>query len=134
VDPSGLVMITLGGSFKVPLVGGANFSAGVSYTDGKWDVGVIVTSDIPGLAAGHMLGRAAVELGVQTGDFCSNDKAKQENFQAGWKAVGLSLQRDKSGVSGVGVSLGPQLGAQASGQQSATLSVRNNLIPFLKGL
>jgi RHS repeat-associated protein len=134
VDPSGLVMVTLGGSFKVPFVGGANFSVGVSYTDGKWDAGVIVTSDIPGLGAGRMLGRAAVELGVQKGDFCSNDRATQQNFQIGAKAYGLSLQRDTSGVSGVGVSFGPQLGAQVSAQQSATLSVRNNLIPFLKGL
>jgi hypothetical protein len=81
-----------------------------------------------------MLGRAALELGVQKGDFCSNDRATQQNFQIGAKGVGLSVQRDTSGVNGVGVSVGPQLGAQVSAQQSATLSIRNNLIPFLKGL
>lgn len=134
VDPLGLVMITLGGSFKGPLVRGASFSAGVSYTDGKWDVGVIVASDIPGLGAGRMLGRAAVDFGIQKGDFCSNDRTPQQNFQIGTKVAGLSVQRDPSGVNGVGVSYGPPLGAQVSAQQTATLSVRNNLIPFLKGL
>lgn len=50
------------------------------------------------------------------------------------KATGVSVQRDKSGVTGVGIFFGSQLGAQVGAQQSATLSVRNNLIPFLQGL
>ena len=97
-------------------------------------IAVIVTSDILGVGVGRMLAKAAVELDVQKGVFCSNDRTTQQNFQIGAKAVGLSLQRDTSGVSGVGVSYGPQWGAQVSAQQTATLSVRNNLIPFLKRL
>jgi hypothetical protein len=80
------------------------------------------------------LARASVDASIQSGDFCTNDKSYQENLQIGVKKMGLSIQRDESGVAGVGVSIGPQLGASVSGQTTSTLSVRNNLLPRVSKL
>lgn len=134
VDPAGLWMATVGISVRLPFVGGATHSIGVSYLNGKWDAGIAVTSDIVGLGAGKLLGKTAVEVGLQKGDFCTNSGAMQQSFQMGAKGVGVSGQRDESGISGGAISIGPQLGVSVSAQKTSTWSIRNNLIPFLKGL
>jgi RHS repeat-associated protein len=134
VDPTGLLMFTVGGNVRLPIVGGATHSIGISYLNGQWDAGIIVNADIPLLSVGKLLGRATVDVGLQSGDFCTNDKSYQENFQVGYKALGGSLQRDENGVSGVGISVGPQIGVSVSGQSSSTLSIRKDLLPFISRL
>jgi RHS repeat-associated protein len=131
VDPTGLLMLTVGGNVRIPFIGGATHSLGISYFNGQWDAGLIVNADIPLLSAGKMMGRASVDVGLQSGDFCTNEKSYQQNFQAGYKALGGSIQRDENGVSGGGISVGPQLGVSVSGQSSSTLSIRKDLLPFV---
>ncbi|MDN8618930.1 RHS repeat-associated core domain-containing protein [Variovorax ginsengisoli] len=134
VDPTGLLMLTVGGNVRIPFVGGATHSLGISYLNGQWDAGLIVNADIPLLGAGKMMGRASIDVGLQSGDFCTNDKSYQQNFQAGYKGLGGSIQRDENGVAGAGISLGPQLGISVSGQSSSTLSIRKDLVPLVSRL
>ncbi|MEF7613631.1 RHS repeat-associated core domain-containing protein [Aquincola sp. MAHUQ-54] len=124
----------VGVKMKVPLVGGASFGIGVSNNAGSWDAGVIIESDLPVVHAGKLLGKTAVEIGLQEGDFLSNKGEQSLNMEAGYKAAGVSVQRSADGrITGGAVSFGPQMGLEVSGQQTRTLSIRNEVIPAIKG-
>jgi hypothetical protein len=125
-------MVTVGGNVRVPFFGGATHAFWVSYENGKWDAGVVVTSDIMGLSAGRMLAKGSIDVGIQKGDFCSNSGAMQQNMQAGAKALGINVQRDQSGLSGIGFSMGPQFGVEVSAQKTSTLSIRKDFLPFME--
>jgi RHS repeat-associated protein len=122
-------LMSLGANIRVPLVGGAKFAVGVSYENGKWDAGVIIDSDVPSLSAGKYVAKTTVDISYQTGDFESNHSALSQTLQVGAKGVGISIQRGTDGVNGAGISLGPQLGVQASAQQTRTVSVRSDVVP-----
>jgi Possible hemagglutinin (DUF637) len=123
---------SVGVNVRVPLVGGAKFAVGVSYENGEWDAGVIIDSDVPTLSASKFLARGTVEIGSQTGDFLSNKGALNLNGQVGAGGVGLSVQRDSSGPSGLALSVGPQLGVSVSAQQTRTVSVRYDVLPAIQ--
>jgi hypothetical protein len=125
-------MATIGANVRVPLVGGAKFALGVSYEKGQWDAGVIIDSDLPALHAGKMIMKTTLDVGYQAGDFQSNHGEQSLNMQAGWKALGGSLQRGAQGISGGSISLGPQLGGQVAGQQTRTISVRGDVVPAVR--
>ena len=125
-------MAQIGANVRVPFVGGAKFAVGVSYENGQWDAGVIIDSDVPALHAGKMLAKTTVDIGYQTGDFQSNNGEQSLTVQAGAKAIGGTLQRGPHGVTGAGISLGPQLGVAVSAQQTRTISVRNDVVPAVR--
>lgn len=124
----------VGVKVKVPLIGGASFGLGVSNTNGSWDAGVIIDSDIPVVAAGKLLGKTAVEVGLQDGDFVSNKGDQSLSIEAGYKAAGVSVQKSSDGrITGGAISIGPQLGVAVGGQQTRTVSIRNDVVPAVKG-
>ncbi|OWQ84164.1 hypothetical protein CDN99_24585, partial [Roseateles aquatilis] len=123
----------IGVKLKVPFVGGASFGIGVSKTNGSWDAGIIIDSDIPVVSAGKLLGKTAVEVGLQEGDFMSNKAEQSLSIEAGYKAVGVGIQKSADGrVTGGTISFGPQLGVAVGGQQTRTLSIRNEVVPAVK--
>ena len=122
----------MGASVTIPFVGGATFSAGVSYENGEWDAGVLIQSDVPVAHAGKMLGAATVDLGYQTGDFQSNKGALSQSLQVGAGKVGVSVSgKAEGGFDGASLKVGPQLGVSVSGQQSRTISLRHDVVPWV---
>ena len=133
IDPDGRELVTVGVSVKIPFVGGATFSAGVSYEKGKWDGGIVVQSTglVPG--GGLLVGKAAVEIGIQKGDVSSNNGSLSKNVEAGFGKGGISTQQDSNNnLTGAAISIGPQLGVGVSYTQTATLSVRNDIAPAVE--
>lgn len=133
VDPDGRELVTVGISLKIPFIGGATFSAGVSYQDGKWDGGLVVQSTglVPG--GGFLIGKAAIEVGIQKGDMVSNKGDMNKTVQVGLGKAGISTQQDtKNNLTGAAVSIGPQLGVGVSYDQTATLSIAHDVLPAIQ--
>jgi hypothetical protein len=124
-------LATVGVSIKIPFIGGAKFSVGVSYEKSEWDAGLVIESDVLTASAGRMLGKAAVEAGYQTGDIRSNNASYSVDAAIGVIKGGASFQRDLKDdqISGGAISIGPQLGASVGAKKTATLSLRYDIVP-----
>lgn len=129
-------LFSIGLNVRIPFVGGAKHAVGLSWENGKLDAGIIIDSDVPTLSAGRMLGRFALDVGVQTGDFESNHGQLSIGVQGGFGSWGVSAQSPSmyGGISGGSVSLGTQYGIEVSIQQTRTISLRGDLVPaFARG-
>ena len=125
---------SIGVNIRVPFIGGAKFAAGVSYENGEWDAGLIIESDIPVVHVGKMLGKATLDISYQQGDFKSNARELSMSFEAGAAGIGGNIQRGPDGVTGGGLSVGPQLGGSVGGQQTRTASYRTHIVPIIDKL
>ena len=121
-----LGMITLGVSGRLPIIGGGKASVGVSLNQGRLDAGLIFEGDIPTVSAGKMLGKAAVEIGYQPGDFDSARGSDNLQIQGHYNMLGagFSVDAKTNEFSGASISIGPGLGGSVSGTHTNTISVR----------
>lgn len=124
-------LLSVGINVRIPFVGGAKFAGGVSYEGGEWDAGIIIDSDIPVVQAGKMIAKTTLDVSYQTGDFKSNAGEQSMNIEAGAKGIGMQIQRGANGISGGGISIGPQLGVAVGGQQTRTMSYRTHIVPLI---
>lgn len=126
-------MLHIGGSARVPILGGGSASVGVSYNNSEWDLGIIIENDVPGIGVNKMLTKGTLDVGYQTGDFKTNAGESSVNYQAGAGGYGLNLQTNggQGGFGGAALSVGPQVGVSVGGQVTRTISVRTHLLPLI---
>jgi RHS repeat-associated protein len=141
IDPFGLFMILLGRTFSVPFLGGWSPSLGVSYNNGEWDMGYLGSNDIIGVDYLRMFAKASlIDITFSTGDFCTNHGELSQSLKAGRPlpiigGIGGNIAWDsKNNFNSATLSIGPQIGASFSGQETRTFSLRKDVFPAYEKL